>query len=81
MALIEARSCERFRLLSLHISEDDLKSFYHDFMVAEAGHYKLFMRLAKHYCGEAETESRWQEFLEFEADLLKSLELRGDRMH
>jgi tRNA-(ms[2]io[6]A)-hydroxylase len=80
-ALIEARSCERFRLLSLHISEEPLKGFYHNFMVAEAGHYKLFIRLAKHYCGEEATRQRWQEYLEFEAQLLKEMEIRGDRMH
>lgn len=80
-ALIEARSCERFRLLSLHISEDELKTFYHKFMVAEAGHYRLFIDLAKEYGGEERVTKRWAEYLEFEADLMKKLALRGDRMH
>ena len=80
-ALIEARSCERFRLLSLHIAEEDLKKFYHSFMVSEAGHYRLFIDLAKKYCGEEKVKERWQEYLAYEAEILKSMELRGDRMH
>ncbi len=80
-ALIEARSCERFRRLSLHISDDNLKSFYHKFMVAEAGHYRLFIDLAKEYADEEKVKTRWQEYLDFEAKLMKELELRGDRMH
>ncbi|MEZ5038373.1 MAG: tRNA-(ms[2]io[6]A)-hydroxylase [Saprospiraceae bacterium] len=80
-ALIEARSCERFRLLSLHINDDYLKTFYHKFMVSEAGHYRLFIDLAKLYCDEAKVKERWAEYLQYEAQLMKSLELRGDRMH
>jgi len=80
-ALIEARSCERFRLLSLHISDDSLKSFYHEFMVSEAGHYTLFLDLAKCYMDEEYVKKRWQEFLEQEAILIQSFEYRGDRMH
>jgi len=80
-ALIEARSCERFRLLSLHISDDELKDFYHKFMVSEAGHYKMFLGLAKLYCGEEAATERWNEYLEFEAELMTRLETRGDRMH
>ena len=80
-ALIEARSCERFRLLSLHINDDHLKQFYHKFMVAEAGHYRLFIDLAKQYNDEEKVKSRWQEYLEAEAKIMEDLELRGDRMH
>ena len=80
-ALIEARSCERFRLLSLHISEDELKEFYYKFMVAEAEHYKMFLSLAKEYGDEEKVMKRWKEYLEFEAEMLKTLEVRGDRMH
>ncbi len=80
-ALIEARSCERFRLLSLYISEDDLKEFYKGFMVSEAGHYKMFLRLAKLYGGEEYAENRWKEYLAYEASMLQTLEVRGDRIH
>ncbi len=80
-ALIEARSCERFRLLSLHIADDDLKQFYHKFMVAEAGHYRLFIDLAKKYSGEEMVKKRWKEYLTYEAEIMENLELRGDRMH
>ena len=80
-ALIEARSCERFRLLSLHIAEDSLKEFYHGFMVSEAGHYRLFIDLAKHYGDEEVVTKRWQEYLEYEKGIMDNLSLRGDRMH
>ena len=80
-ALIEARSCERFRLLSLHISDETLRDWYHKFMVAEAGHYRLFIDLAKQYLPEDKVRQRWQEFLEHEAGIMQELELRGDRMH
>lgn len=80
-ALIEARSCERFRLLSLHIAEEELKEFYHSFMVSEAGHYRLFIDLAKEYGEEEVVKARWQEYLEFEAGIMKDLAVRGDRMH
>jgi tRNA-(ms[2]io[6]A)-hydroxylase len=80
-ALIEARSCERFRLLSLNLAEDDLKEFYHKFMVSEAGHYRLFIDLAKTYFPEEQVKARWQEYLEKETEIMQRLELRGDRMH
>jgi tRNA-(ms[2]io[6]A)-hydroxylase len=80
-ALIEARSCERFRLLSLHIAEDSLKDFYHGFMVSEAGHYRLFIDLANRYADPAVVKKRWAEYLENEAEIMTLLTLRGDRMH
>jgi tRNA-(ms[2]io[6]A)-hydroxylase len=80
-ALIEARSCERFRLLSLGIPEVNLRDFYWKFMIAEAGHYRLFLDLAKRYAGEEATSRRWKEFLDFEVEMLKTLTIRGDRMH
>jgi tRNA 2-(methylsulfanyl)-N6-isopentenyladenosine37 hydroxylase len=79
--LIEARSCERFRLLSLNISDENLKSFYHQFMVAEAGHYRLFLELAANHTSEDKLKTRWQEYLDYEAEMIATLELRGDRMH
>lgn len=80
-ALIEARSCERFRLLSLYINDEKLRGFYHKFMVSEAGHYRLFLDLAKQYFDEEKVKIRWQEYLQREADIMEELELRGDRMH
>jgi tRNA-(ms[2]io[6]A)-hydroxylase len=80
-AMIEARSCERFRLLSLHISDESLKAFYYDLMVAEAGHYRLFLDLAKSVTPEDVVEGRWKEYLAAEAEIMKGLEVRGDRMH
>ncbi|MBP7273504.1 MAG: tRNA-(ms[2]io[6]A)-hydroxylase [Saprospiraceae bacterium] len=80
-ALIEARSCERFRLLSLHLTDPELCDFYHRFMVAEAAHYRLFLDLAELYFGIAKVRKRWHEYLIFEASLLKEIEVRGDRIH
>ena len=80
-ALIDARSCERFRLLSLHINDDNLKEFYHKFMISEAGHYRLFIDLAKKYGDEDKVKERWQEYLKYEAKIMENLSLRGDRMH
>lgn len=80
-ALIEARSCERFRLLSIDISDDDLKQFYHNLMKAEAMHYRLFLSIAEHYFDKEVVRSRWNEWLDYEANVMTSAELRGDRMH
>ena len=79
--LIEARSCERFRLLSLHLEEEALRKFYHHFMVSEAGHYRMFLDLAKTYFPEDAVKQRWQEWLDLEANIMESLELKGERMH
>ncbi|MGM0944252.1 MAG: tRNA-(ms[2]io[6]A)-hydroxylase [Bacteroidota bacterium] len=80
-ALIEARSCERFRLLSRHIQDEELKKFYYELMISEAGHYVTFIELARNYYEEDLVNKRWQEWLAYEADVIKSLEVRGDRMH
>lgn len=80
-ALIEARSCERFRLLSLYCADESLRGFYHEFMVSEAGHYRMFIDLAKEYYPEDQVKKRWQEWLAVEANVLAGLELRGDRVH
>lgn len=80
-ALIEARSCERFRLLSLHIADEDLRGWYHKFMVAEAGHYRLFLDMAELYFGKEKVRARWQEYLRYEAGVMQHLSPRGDRIH
>ena len=80
-ALIEARSCERFRLLSIGLQDDYFKKFYHNFMVSEAGHYRLFMDLAKLYQSNEYVEKRWHEYLNYEKDIFQKIKLRGDRMH
>jgi tRNA 2-(methylsulfanyl)-N6-isopentenyladenosine37 hydroxylase len=80
-ALIEARSCERFKLLSKNIQDQDLQKFYYELMISEAGHYVTFIEMARMYQDPEKVNQRWQEWLTYEADVLKSLELRGDRMH
>lgn len=80
-ALIEARSCERFRLLWKYIPDEGLSEFYYELMVSEAGHYKNFLKLAKVYNPEVQVMARWNEFLEAEAEIMRTLEVRGDRMH
>jgi tRNA 2-(methylsulfanyl)-N6-isopentenyladenosine37 hydroxylase len=80
-ALIEARSCERFRLLWKDLPDKNLSEFYYELMVSEAGHYKTFLSLAKKYRPEDEVMKRWRELLHEEAIIVKSLEVRNDRMH
>ncbi|MFZ1635767.1 MAG: tRNA-(ms[2]io[6]A)-hydroxylase [Chitinophagales bacterium] len=80
-ALIEARSCERFRLLSEGLQDADLRSFYHEFMVSEAGHYTLFIELANTYCGKEKVKIRWQQWLDYEAEVMKKMELSGSNIH
>jgi len=80
-ALIEARSCERFRLLSENLEEESLKKFYYKFMVSEAGHYRMFIELAEQYYSEDEVNEAWKQWLSIEGDVLTELSPRGDRMH
>ncbi len=80
-ALIEARSCERFKLLSQQIEDPDLKNFYHELMISEAGHYNNFIKLAKEYYSPKKVEIRWEQWLEKEAEIISNLEIRSDRMH
>ena len=80
-ALIEARSCERFRILSQEIQDESLKKFYHELMISEAGHYVNFIDLAKEYLPAEYVKQRWNEWLEIEANIITNLELRGDRVH
>jgi Hydroxylase for synthesis of 2-methylthio-cis-ribozeatin in tRNA len=80
-ALIEARSCERFKRLSEGLDDEYLRNFYRRFMESEAGHYTLFIDLAETYIDKEKVRRRWQEWLAYEADVMKRMELRGDRMH
>jgi tRNA-(ms[2]io[6]A)-hydroxylase len=80
-AMIEARSCERFKLLSKEISDEELREFYKRLMVSEAGHYKLFLDLATDISGDKLVTKRWQEWIEYEGEVIGKMELRGDRMH
>jgi tRNA 2-(methylsulfanyl)-N6-isopentenyladenosine37 hydroxylase len=80
-ALIEARSCERFKMLWKNIPDKELSVFYYELMVSEAGHYKNFLALAKSYLDEEQVNARWHELLRQEAEIVKSLTVRGDRMH
>jgi len=80
-AIIEARSCERFKLLSQHIADEDLKKFYYELMVSEANHYVNFVELAKEYMPETYVRNRLKELLEQEAKIMQNLAVRGDRMH
>jgi tRNA-(ms[2]io[6]A)-hydroxylase len=81
MALIEARSCERFKRLSEGLEDDYMRNFYRKFMESEAGHYTLFITLAEHYIEKKTVRQRWAEWLEYEKKLMSSQEVRGDRIH
>lgn len=81
MALIEARSCERFKRLSEGLDDPYLKKFYRIFMESEAGHYTLFITLAERYIPKEKVRKRWGEWLAYEKDVMKNMEVRGDRIH
>jgi len=81
MALIEARSCERFKRLSENLNEAYMRNFYRRFMESEAGHYALFIELAETYIDKEKVRNRWKQWLHYEADVMNELEVRGDRIH
>lgn len=72
-ALIEARSCERFRLLSEELQDKELAEFYRKLMVSEANHYTMFLGFARQYGDRKEVDEKWQKLLDFEADIMKDL--------
>lgn len=75
-ALIEARSCERFKLLSEQINDQELKNFYRELMISEASHYTLFLRLARKYAEGEDVDKRWKEFLDYEASIISKYGVR-----
>jgi tRNA-(ms[2]io[6]A)-hydroxylase len=72
-ALIEARSCERFRLLSEELEDKKLANFYRKLMISEAGHYTMFLKFARQYGDRKDVDEKWEQLLEFEADIMSSL--------
>lgn len=81
MALIEARSCERFKRLSEGLSDKYMCNFYRRFMESEAGHYTLFIELAEMYVDKEKVRKRWKEWLDYESVIMQEIEIRGDRIH
>lgn len=81
MALIEARSCERFKRLSEGLEDEYMKNFYRKFMESEAGHYTLFINLADTYMDKEKVRKRWKEWIAYETEVMQNLEVRGDRIH
>ena len=71
-AMIEARSCERFRVLSQNIKDADLAKFYYDLMVSEANHYTTFLNFARKYTIDVDVDNRWKQWLAFEGELIQS---------
>ena len=72
-ALIEARSCERFRLLSEELEDKDLAEFYRKLMISEAGHYTMFLKFARRYGERESVDEKWKALLEYEAGIMKNL--------
>lgn len=72
-ALIEARSCERFRLLSEELEDKELAEFYRKLMISEAGHYTMFLKFARKFGDRKEVDQKWQELLDYEAGIMKDL--------
>lgn len=80
-ALIEARSAERFKILWENIPDQQLAVFYYELMVSEAGHYKNFLQLAREYMPTEYVDKRWRQLLAEEAEVMKKMEVKGNRMH
>jgi tRNA-(ms[2]io[6]A)-hydroxylase len=72
-ALIEARSCERFRLLSEELQDKELAVFYKNLMISEANHYTMFLGFARKYGDRKEVDEKWNDLLEYEAEIMKNL--------
>ncbi|MGB5419545.1 tRNA-(ms[2]io[6]A)-hydroxylase [Algibacter sp.] len=72
-ALIEARSCERFRLLSEELQDKELAVFYRNLMVSEANHYTMFLGFARQYGEKKEVDTKWQQLLEYESKIISNL--------
>ncbi|WHF50818.1 tRNA-(ms[2]io[6]A)-hydroxylase [Chryseobacterium gotjawalense] len=71
-AMIEARSCERFRVLTENIKDEELKAFYKELMISEAGHYTTFIGFARQLGDVEKVNQRWEEWLDYEAEIIKS---------
>jgi tRNA-(ms[2]io[6]A)-hydroxylase len=71
-AMIEARSCERFKVLSTHVEDKELSEFYHELMISEANHYTLFIGLARKYGVGIDVEKRWEEWLAYEGKVIQN---------
>ena len=71
-AMIEARSCERFKVLSENIQDEELSKFYHELMISEAGHYTTFLGFARKYAGDIDVEKQWQELLVKEGEIIQN---------
>jgi len=81
MALIEARSCERFKRLSEGLTDTYMRTFYRKFMESEAGHYTLFINLADTYIDKDKVRKRWKDWIAYETNVMLNMEVRGDRIH
>ena len=79
-ALIEARSCERFRLLSENLEDQELAKFYKDLMISEANHYTLFLNFARQYGNRVEVDEKWQSLLVYEAQIMSNMN-KDAKMH
>lgn len=79
-ALVEARSCERFRLLSEELEDKKLARFYKKLMISEAGHYTMFLKFARKYGDRQTVDEKWNELLEYEASIMKDLS-KSETMH
>ncbi len=80
-AMVEARSCERFRILSEQISDDDLRNFYRELMISEANHYTTFLGFARKYGNAKEdVNKRWQQWLDYESEVIRNYS-KKETMH
>jgi tRNA-(ms[2]io[6]A)-hydroxylase len=79
-ALIEARSCERFKLLAEAVADTELAGFYRGLLVAEARHHQIYVELALQAAPAPAVRARLRELAAREAEILASVPPRA-RMH
>ncbi len=79
-AMIEARSCERFKILSEEVNDEDLREFYRSLMASEANHYTLFLNFARQYANGIDVDKRWQEWLDYEGEIIRNFGVK-ETMH
>src|SRR3954465_10504796 len=80
-SLIEARSCERFKLLGDAVQDDaELRKLYRGLWASEHGHYRTFIQLAEQIQPHGGGSARWNQMLDAEARIIQA-QVPGARMH
>lgn len=75
--VIEARGCERFHLLAQHLQEPSLKDFYSSLARSEAGHFRVFTKLAELYFSADQVQEAIERIATIEAETTEAVPFRA----